>query len=91
MTRTITLFMICASALLPAAVHAQQLADGAYCSALGAQYQRYVGDNNVQHRSQQRDATVDVAIAQCSSNSARSIPVIEKALRDARVDLPPRG
>jgi len=91
MTRTMKLFMVCAGALLPAAVHAQQLADGAYCSALGAQYQRYVGDNAVQHRSQQRNATVDVAISQCSTNSATSIPVIERALRDARVDLPPRG
>jgi len=90
MTRTITLFMICAGAVLPAAVQAQQ-ADGAYCSALAAKYQRYVGDNLVQHGSQQRDATVDVAITQCSTNSAAAIPVIEKGLRDARVDLPPRG
>jgi hypothetical protein len=90
MTRTITILMICAGAVLPAAASAQQ-ADGAYCAALGAQYQRYVGDNLVQHRSQQRNATVDIAIAQCSTNSATSIPVIEKALRDARVDLPPRG
>ena len=90
MTRTITLFIMCAGALLPVSAVAQQ-ADGAYCAALGAQYQRYVGDNAVQHRSQQRNATVDVAITQCSTNSATSIPVIEKALRDARVDLPPRG
>jgi hypothetical protein len=33
------------------------------CAAPAAQYQRYVGDNLVQHRSQQRNATVDVAIA----------------------------
>jgi hypothetical protein len=90
MTRTITMMMICAGSLLPASASAQQ-ADGAYCAALAAQYQRYVGDNAEQHRSQQRDATVDVAIAQCASNSASSIPVIEKALKDARMDLPPRG
>ena len=90
MTRTFTILMIFAT-VLPAAASAQSLADGAYCAALGAKYQRYVGDNQVQHRSQQRNATVDAAIAQCSSNSANSIPIIEKALRDAQVELPPRG
>ncbi|MBN9086324.1 MAG: hypothetical protein J0J01_05410 [Reyranella sp.] len=90
MTRTITLFMICAGALLPVAASAQQ-ADSAYCAALATQYQRYVGDSAAAHRGQQRDATVDTAITQCSTNSATAIPVIEKALKNARIDLPPRG
>jgi hypothetical protein len=38
--------------------------------------------------------TIDasVAIAQCrDGNTASGIPVLEKKLRDARIDLPPHG
>ena len=68
-----------------------QSADTSYCSALAAKYQRYVGDNDAQRRSQIRDARVDTAISQCQSNSAAAIPVLEQALKDAKIDLPPRN
>ena len=89
MTRMFTTLMICAAAsALPVSAFAQS--DNAYCSALAQKYERYVGDNLVQHRSQQRDATVDAAITACPTNASASIPVIEQALKNARVDLPPR-
>ena len=90
MTKPIGLLMICAGLTLPLSATAQQ-GDPVYCSALAQKYQRYVGDTASSRRSQQHDATVDTAIAQCPSNSAAAIPVIEKALKDAKVDLPPRG
>jgi hypothetical protein len=68
-----------------------QSVDTAYCSALASKYQRYVGDNDAQRRSQIRDARFDAAVAQCQSNSAAAIPVLEKALKDAKVDLPLRN
>jgi len=42
-------------------------------------------------RAQNPDATMNNAVAQCSSGkAAEAIPVLEKALRDAKLDLPPR-
>jgi hypothetical protein len=36
--------------------------------------------------------TIDNAISDCKGGKAASaIPVLEKALQDAKVDLPPRG
>jgi hypothetical protein len=82
--------IVCAVILLPAASWAQQN-DAAYCSALAQKYQKYAGDNEAQHRGQQRDATVDVAVTQCATKPAQAIPVLEKALTDAKVSLPPRS
>ena len=76
--------------LLPIAALAQSPSDTTYCKALSAKYQRYVGDNDVKHRGMMPDASVDTAITQCQSDAANSIPVLEKALKDAKVDLPPR-
>ena len=90
MTRMLVTLMVCAAAALPVSAFAQQ-GDDAYCSALAQKYQRYVGDNAlVRDRGLQRNATVDAAITACPTNAAASIPVIEKALQDARVGLPPR-
>ncbi len=80
--------LLTAAGSLPATAQSN---DPAYCSALAQKYQRYVGDNDVQHRGQQRDSSVDTAIAQCSTNSAVAIPVLERALQNAKVELPPHG
>jgi hypothetical protein len=90
MTKTIAILTVCAGAAMSLSAWAQQ-GDAAYCAALGQKYERYVGDNAASHRSQQRDSKIDAAITQCGTNSAAAIPVIEKALKDAKVDLPPRG
>jgi coenzyme F420-reducing hydrogenase gamma subunit len=84
-----TTLMVCAAAALPVSAYAQQ-GDNAYCSALAQKYERYVGDSTSSRRSQQRDVNVDAAISGCPTRAAASIPVIEKALQNARVDLPPR-
>jgi hypothetical protein len=78
--------------LLPAVAWAQQPStDAAYCSALAQKYQRYVGQNDAKRRAQNPDATMNNAIAESSAGkAAHAIPVLEKALQDAKVDLPPR-
>jgi hypothetical protein len=77
--------------LLPTAALAQS-GDAAYCSALAEKYQHYVGQNDAAHRAQNPMASINNAISDCTSGKAASaIPVLEKALQDAKVDLPPHG
>ena len=77
--------------LLPTAALAQS-GDAAYCSALADKYRRYVGQKDAAPRAQNPMGAIDNAISDCkSSKAASSIPVLEKALQDAKVDLPPRG
>ena len=77
--------------LLPAAALAQSN-DATYCSALADKYQRYVGQNETRRGARNPDAAVNNAIADCTSGKAASaIPVLQKALQDAKVELPPRG
>ena len=88
MRNCLTSIALTAILLLPAAAGAQ-MSDSAYCSAMADKYQRYTSDNSIS-RNPQRNATVDTAISQCGSKPADSIPVLEKALKDARLDLPKR-
>jgi hypothetical protein len=37
------------------------------------------------------NVSVETAIGKCNSDAGGSIPVLEKALKDARLDLPPRS
>ena len=75
---------------LPGAALAQS-GDAAYCQALASKYQRYVVGSSGSGKMATPNISVETATTKCNSDAARSIPVIEKALRDARVDLPPRG
>jgi hypothetical protein len=81
-----------ALALLPLCAAAQtdsandHASDVKYCNALAAKYQQT-------HAAQQAPAVgVDAAIDSCNSAKVESaIATLEKALRDARVDLPPHN
>jgi len=74
--------VISAIVLAPLAGFAQS-ADAKYCQALAAAYRT--------SNSQNADAAVPEAINQCNQgNTAAGIPVLEKALKDAKVTLPPR-
>ncbi len=78
-------------ALSPALAAFGQSNDTAYCNKLSDTYKRYVGTES-QHRGRAPDAaSIETAISHCQSDAANSIPVIEKALKDAKVDLPPRS
>ncbi len=74
---------------LPATASAQS-ADSKYCAALGAQYDRYVNNVNLGRGVAPPSAKIEGAKANCANNPAAGIPVLEKALTDAKVQLPPR-
>ena len=71
-----------------------ETSDAQYCQALVNRYVRYVGhDIGSSHRLRDRGSIEgQVAVSQCrSGNAAAAIPVLERAVTNARVALPPRG
>ena len=66
-------------------------ADAAYCQALTDKYTTYVYDPN-SRRPMTPNVGVTSAIAKCGEgDTAAGIPVLEKALTNARVALPSHG
>jgi hypothetical protein len=74
---------------LPVAAFAQS-SDAAYCKALVAKYQQYL-DMSSKKGEQPQNVNAKVAIEKCKAGDTSGIPAIEKALKDAKFDLPPRG
>jgi hypothetical protein len=78
-----------AAVLLPATAFAQ-VSDGDYCNALIQRYQTYLPNPATSRTPPSPE--VENAISQCKAgNTAAGIPVLERKLRDARVDLPKRN
>jgi len=66
--------------------------DRQYCDALVDKYRAYVSDPSRGHSARSPNVEPEVAISRCrSGDTAAGIPPLEKALRDAKVDLPSRG
>jgi hypothetical protein len=81
--KSLATFAICASLVLPFAAFAQS-ADAKYCEALSVEYRKLNTGSD--------SGPLAEAMAQCKAgNTAAGIPVLEKALKDAKVTLPPRG
>ena len=75
--------VVCAAVVLPFAAFAQS-ADAKYCEALSVEYRKL-------NTASDSGAAAD-AMANCKAgNTAAGIPVLEKALKDQKVTLPPRG
>jgi hypothetical protein len=74
--------------LLPAAAQAD---DVSYCKALAREYQRYVVKIDSGHTVQRGSTAASVAFEQCRNGNTAGIPVLERELRNARVELPARG
>ncbi|MBS0520538.1 MAG: hypothetical protein JSR90_17715 [Proteobacteria bacterium] len=72
------------AAILVPAVAQAQMSDGEYCSRLSYLYRTYVGANRA-------SGNVPEALAMCDTNPAAAIPVLERALTDAQIDLPRRN
>jgi hypothetical protein len=69
---------------LPQMAAAPPTNDQAYCAALSASYRRNISNSN-------SSGPAGDAMAACTAgNYAAGIPVLEKILTDARVQLPPR-
>jgi hypothetical protein len=68
---------------LPLSAFAQS-AEAKYCMALASKWEEYVG------RGQTPDASQSAAAAKCKNGDTSGIPVLEKALQDNKITLPPR-
>jgi hypothetical protein len=90
MTGSAKLLFMGLTLILPTTAFAQS-ADTQYCAALVAKYDRYVNNPDQGRGFQPTSAAITEAKAKCASNPAAGIPVLERALKDAKVDLPPRG
>lgn len=74
---------------LPVAASAQS-SDAKYCSDLSEKYERYL-NMNASRGGQPQSLDAKVAVQKCiSGDTAYAIPILEKALKNARLDLPPR-
>jgi hypothetical protein len=74
---------------LPVAAFAQS-SDAAYCKALVTKYQQYL-DQSSKKGQQPQSVDAQAAVEKCKTGDTSGIPGIEKALKDAKFDLPPRG
>lgn len=106
MSRIAMIFLAAASLATPLVVHAQttgyggdrvadhayRSADRNYCAALSEKYVRYVGRSEAGPRSNRLpDVEGGVALAKCDAgDTAVAIPVLERKLINARVELPAR-
>ena len=88
MKKNALIFLLIAA--LPAGASAQS-ADTNYCDALSASYEKYVNNPSGGRGNQPASATIAEAQRQCAGSPAAGIPVLERALKDARVNLPARG
>jgi hypothetical protein len=81
--KSIATFIVGMTLALPFAAFAQS-ADAKYCEALSVEYRKL-------NTGSESGAAAD-AMANCKAgNTAAGIPVLEKALTDQKVTLPPRG
>jgi len=77
--------------LLPGGALAQ-MSDTDYCQALAQRYQAYLGNMTGGRTPVPGPVDGMVAVEQCKAgNTAAGIPVLERKLRDAKIDLPPRS
>jgi hypothetical protein len=91
MTARIRFLAMALTACSPLAALAES-GDAAYCKALAEKYETYLA-NMTTGRSPQLDS-VDgrVAVEQCKAgNAVAAIPVLERKLHNAKIDLPPHG
>jgi hypothetical protein len=74
---------------LPVAAFAQSN-DAAYCKALVAKYEQYL-DMSSKKGEQPQNLNAKAGVEKCKVGDTSGIPAIEKALKDAKYDLPPHG
>ena len=76
--------------LVPAGGKAAPMSDAAYCAALINIYQKYIVETRDPDTKGPMRADLDTAVARCQAGDSTGIPPLEKALRDARFNLPAR-
>jgi hypothetical protein len=88
--RTQYAYLIAGLALATTQPSFAQSDDAKYCAELVEKYEQYVSEG-AEKGASQSPLEVEIAKGKCRSNPASSIPVMEKALKNARISLPPRG
>lgn len=89
-TQTICLIGLALAAMpLSAGPVAAQGGDAAYCSKLSDTYQNYLTHTG-RHGTMEQDGAAEVAISKCRAGDYSGVPTLEKALTDAKFDLPAR-
>ena len=88
--RTQCAYLIAGLALATTQPSFAQSDDAKYCAELVEKYEQYASEGADKGASQS-PLEVEIAKGKCDSNPASSIPVMEKALKNARIALPPRG
>ena len=73
---------------LPVGAFAQS-SDAAYCKALVAKYEQYL-DQSSKRGDQPQSVDSKTGVEKCKAGDTSGIPAIEKALKNAKFDLPPR-
>ena len=84
------LLPVIAVALAFPAVSFAQSNDAAYCKALVDKYEQYL-DMSSKRGQQPQSIDTRAGVEKCKMGDPAGIPAIEKALKDAKFDLPPRG
>jgi|GraSoi2013_115cm_1033766.scaffolds.fasta_scaffold40055_1 hypothetical protein len=82
--------VVAAALAFPAASFAQS-SDAAYCKALVAKYDQYLGQDTKTGWYQPQNVAAKDGVEKCKVGDTSGIPAIEKALTDAKFNLPPRG
>ncbi len=69
-----------------------QSGDVAYCQALASKYQTYLshGSSGRHGGTEDQDVAARVAADKCNAGDTSGIPVLERALMDAKIELPTR-
>ena len=88
---TITKWIVPVLGLLLCFGTTAQADDATYCRALARDYVRYVVKIDSGHTVQRGPLDASVALEQCRNGNAAGIPVLERELRNAKVELPARG
>jgi len=84
--------LISGLALAAAVPASAQSNDAEYCNALIGKYQHYLSSNGSgKHGGIDQDATARVAIDKCKAGDYSGIPVLERELQNAKLELPSRG
>lgn len=90
MMKTISAWTVIAVGVLAPVAAFAQSSDAAYCSALAAKYEKYL-NQNVHKGIQSQSLEARSSLEQCKAGNPTGIAGLEKALKNAGYELPPRG
>jgi hypothetical protein len=87
-----SIYVIAGFALASAAPALAQSSDAAYCQALAGKYQHYLGGTGSGKTvDEDNSAAAQIAIDRCKAGDYSGIPVLERELRNWKLELPSRG